>query len=81
MTQPNSYDLEIFNQIINEKLRQDAQNHKLTQESFKIAQNMMETAKKKSARDLRSIIVQLPKIFNENQDKSLKECLNLQIYL
>ena len=78
---PTLYDIEIFNQIINDKIKQDGRNGILNEESLKIAKWMMEQAKKKSARDLMMMNVQLPKIFEANQDKPLKECLDLKIYL
>lgn len=78
---PTSYDIEIFNQIINDKIKQDARNGILNEESLRIAKWMMEQAKKKSSRDLMMMNVQLPKIFEANQDKTLKDCLNLKIYL
>lgn len=76
-----SYDIEIFNQIINDKIKQDAKNNILCEESLKIAKWMMEQAKKKSARDLMMMNIQLPKIFENNQDKPLKDCLDLKIHL
>ena len=76
-----SYDVEIFNQIINDKIKEDAKNNILTNESLMIAKWMMEQAKKKSARDLMIINIQLPKIFENNKDKPLKDCLDLKIHL
>ena len=78
---PSSYDIEIFNQIINDKIKQDAKNGILNEKSLKTAKWMMEQAKKKLARDLMMMNIQLLKIFNTNQNKTLKECLDLKIYL
>ena len=76
-----SYDVIIFNEIIDEKIKQDKENGILSDESLKVAEWMKEQAKKKSTRDLAMMNIQLPKIFNNNQDKPLKDCLELKIHL
>ena len=76
-----SYDVIIFNEIIDDKIKQDKENGILNDESLKVAEWMKEQAKKKSGRDLAMMNIQLPKIFNNNQDKPLKDCLELKIKL
>lgn len=71
-----------FNELINNKIRQDAQNGILDNESIYVAKHIMEKIKTKSDINVKLANLQLETLFKINEDKNLNEIIStMEIYV
>jgi len=71
-----------FNELINNKIRQDAKNGILNEESLYIAKHIMEKIKTKSDINVKLILIQLSAIIENHEDLTLDEIIsNYSVYV
>ena len=68
--------LALHNKMVNDKIREDARQGILDEESIRLAHKMIEIAKLKSDFVVRATIFQLKPLFENNKDVPLKDIMH-----